>query len=59
MSTIIHGLTKKVIRNKKNAFFKGARGSIAQTEIKIFEANLKPKSGLTDVEGLSSVSLPI
>ncbi len=49
----IHGLTKKVIRNKKNAFLKGARGSLAQTEIKTAEANLKPKSGLTSVEGLS------
>ncbi|KAG4067345.1 hypothetical protein HA402_000336 [Bradysia odoriphaga] len=49
----IHGLTKKVIRNKKSAFLKGTRGSLAQTEIKTTEANLKSKSALTSVEGLS------
>lgn len=49
----IHGLTKKVIRSKKSAFLKGARGSLAQTEIKTTEANLKAKSTLTSVEGLS------
>lgn len=48
----IHGLTKKVIRNKKQAFLKGARGSLAQTEIKTTEDTVKPKS-LTSVEGLS------
>lgn len=29
----IHGLTMKVIRNKKNAFKMGTRGSLARTEI--------------------------
>ncbi|KAJ6648810.1 Cytochrome P450 4g15 [Pseudolycoriella hygida] len=47
----IHGLTKKVIRNKKNAFMQGTRGSLAQTEIKTSEANLKAK--MESVEGLS------
>lgn len=49
----IHGLTKKVIRSKKDAFAKGTRGSLAETEIKTTEANLKPANGLTSVEGLS------
>lgn len=49
----IHGLTKKVIRSKKDAFAKGTRGSLAETEIKTAEANLKPTNGLTSVEGLS------
>lgn len=49
----IHGLTKKVIRNKKDAFAKGSRGSLAQTEIRTAEANLKPSNNLTSVEGLS------
>lgn len=49
----IHGLTKKVIRSKKAAFAKGTRGSLAETEIKTAEANLKPTNGLTSVEGLS------
>lgn len=49
----IHGLTKKVIRSKKSAFLKGTRGSLAQTEIKTTEANLKSKAALTSVEGLS------
>ncbi|KAL7745339.1 hypothetical protein ACLKA6_015357 [Drosophila palustris] len=31
---IIHGLTTKVIRSKKAAFEKGARGSLAQSELK-------------------------
>lgn len=49
----IHGLTKKVIRSKKEAFSKGTRGSLAETEIKTKEANLAPPKGLTSVEGLS------
>lgn len=49
----IHELTKKVIRSKKDAFVKGTRGSLAETEIKTAEANLKPSNGLTSVEGLS------
>lgn len=51
--SIIHGLTKKVIRSKKEAFSKGTRGSLADTEIKTKEANLAPPKGLTSVEGLS------
>lgn len=49
----IHGLTKKVIRSKKDAFAKGTRGSLAETSIKTTEANLNPASGLNSVEGLS------
>lgn len=49
----IHSLTKKVIKNKKEAFSKGTRGSLAETQIKTLEANLKPANGLTSVEGLS------
>ena len=49
----IHSLTKKVIKHKKEAFSKGTRGSLAETEIKTLEANLKPATGLTSVEGLS------
>lgn len=49
----IHGLTKKVIRSKKEAFSKGTRGSLAETEIRTKEANLAPPKGLTSVEGLS------
>uniref|UniRef100_A0A182IJ93 Uncharacterized protein n=1 Tax=Anopheles atroparvus TaxID=41427 RepID=A0A182IJ93_ANOAO len=51
----IHSLTKKVIRNKKAAFDKGTRGSLAITSIKTSELE-KPKgdAGKTStVEGLS------
>ncbi|XP_055840918.1 cytochrome P450 4g15 [Episyrphus balteatus] len=51
---IIHGLTTKVIRNKKEAFAKGTRGSLATTS-KSFEAfnfQLDSKKS-TVVEGLS------
>uniref|UniRef100_A0A182SI15 Uncharacterized protein n=1 Tax=Anopheles maculatus TaxID=74869 RepID=A0A182SI15_9DIPT len=51
----IHSLTKKVIRNKKAAFDKGTRGSLATTSINTSEIE-KPKSdaGKTStVEGLS------
>ncbi|XP_035895706.1 cytochrome P450 4g15 [Anopheles stephensi] len=52
----IHSLTKKVIRNKKAAFDKGTRGSLATTSINTSEIAEKPKSdaGKTStVEGLS------
>lgn len=52
---IIHGLTKKVIRNKKDAFKNGARGSLAQTSIATGNGNgnaMKNNKSLT-VEGLS------
>uniref|UniRef100_A0A182LRX0 Uncharacterized protein n=1 Tax=Anopheles culicifacies TaxID=139723 RepID=A0A182LRX0_9DIPT len=51
----IHSLTKKVIRNKKAAFDKGTRGSLATTSITTSDIE-KPKSdtGKTStVEGLS------
>ncbi|XP_053665507.1 cytochrome P450 4g15 [Anopheles marshallii] len=51
----IHSLTKKVIRNKKAAFDKGTRGSLATTEINTSEIE-KPKSDIgktNTVEGLS------
>lgn len=51
----IHSLTKKVIRNKKAAFDKGTRGSLAITSINTSEIE-KPKgdAGKTStVEGLS------
>ncbi|XP_063705039.1 cytochrome P450 4g15 [Culicoides brevitarsis] len=47
----IHGLTKKVIRNKKDAFAKGTRGSLAQTSIKTEDS--KVVKNTTVVEGLS------
>lgn len=49
---IIHGLTKKVIRNKKAAFKEGTRGSLAKTSINTVEMN-KNSSKVTSVEGLS------
>lgn len=49
----IHGLTKKVIKNKKEAFSKGARGSLATTTIKTDDVKPKPVKNLTSVEGLS------
>lgn len=54
----IHGLTMKVIRNKKNAFKQGARGSLARTEIntKGFGNGLedfRSNGSTTTVEGLS------
>lgn len=51
----IHGLTMKVIRNKKNAFKMGARGSLARTEIntKGFGTGLEQFRSTTTVEGLS------
>ncbi|XP_050074518.1 cytochrome P450 4g15 [Anopheles maculipalpis] len=51
----IHSLTKKVIRNKKAAFDKGTRGSLATTSINTSEIE-KPKSDASKtstVEGLS------
>ncbi|XP_049301341.1 cytochrome P450 4g15 [Anopheles funestus] len=51
----IHSLTKKVIRNKKAAFDKGTRGSLATTSINTSEIE-KPKSDIgktSTVEGLS------
>ena len=50
---IIHGLTKKVIRNKKDAFQQGARGSLARTEIQTHEQNGKANKSTDSVEGLS------
>lgn len=47
----IHGLTKKVIRNKKEAFVKGTRGSLATTSIKTDDN--KAVKNTTVVEGLS------
>lgn len=47
----IHGLTKKVIQNKKDAFAKGARGSLATTSIKTDDA--RAVKNTTVVEGLS------
>lgn len=52
----IHSLTKKVIKSKREAFAKGTRGSLAQTEfIKPEEKLEKPKKEMntTTVEGLS------
>lgn len=52
----IHGLTMKVIRNKKNAFKMGTRGSLARTEIntKGFGEGLESfRTTTTTVEGLS------
>lgn len=52
---VIHSLTKKVIKNKKEAFSQGTRGSLATPEID--ETNVKPKEVYTKkttvVEGLS------
>lgn len=49
---IIHGLTKKVIKNKRAAFKQGTRGSLATTTIKT--DNIKVKSNKqTSVDGLS------
>lgn len=51
----IHSLTKKVIRNKKAAFDKGTRGSLATTSINTSEIE-KPKGDISKtstVEGLS------
>lgn len=52
---IIHGLTTKVIRSKKNAFITGARGSLAKTEIntKGFGQGIEEFRTTTTVEGLS------
>lgn len=52
---IIHGLTTKVIRNKKNAFKTGTRGSLAKTEIntKGFGQGIEEFRTTTTVEGLS------
>lgn len=51
---IIHGLTSKVIRNKKEAFAKGTRGSLAQTSksSELFNFQVDSKVS-TVVEGLS------
>lgn len=51
----IHGLTMKVIRNKKNAFKMGARGSLARTEIntKGIGDGIEEFRSTTTVEGLS------
>lgn len=51
--SVIHGLTKKVIRNKKEAFSKGTRGSLATTSIKTEEIKPKDIKNTTVVEGLS------
>lgn len=54
---VIHSLTKKVIKSKKEAFSKGTRGTLAETEfIKPEEKVEKPKEEIkktTTVEGLS------
>ncbi|XP_037805681.1 cytochrome P450 4g15 [Lucilia sericata] len=60
---IIHGLTKKVIKNKKEAFTKGTRGSLAQYEWtkdgELITESLKSNGvngkneKVTSVEGLS------
>lgn len=50
---IIHSMTKKVIRDKKSAFSKGTRGSLASTDIKTKEASLPAPKAQTSVEGLS------
>lgn len=47
---IIHGLTKRVIKSKKEAYQKGTRGSLATTNIRTETS--KTSSGAT-VEGLS------
>jgi cytochrome P450 family 4 len=49
----IHGLTKKVIKNKKVAFSKGARGSLATTSIKTDDIKQHDNKSTTVVEGLS------
>lgn len=49
----IHGLTTKVIRNKRNAFKMGARGSLARTEIETLHEAANGKVSDTSVEGLS------
>lgn len=48
---VIHGLTKKVIKSKKEAFAKGTRGTLATTTIKT--EDMKKTNNLTSVEGLS------
>lgn len=52
---VIHGLTTKVIRNKKAAFKTGARGSLARTNIQTQEATTNQSNNTKDtsVEGLS------
>ena len=51
---IIHGLTTRVIKDKKSAFAKGARGSLAEVsrEFKPYDIDIKSKKTST-VEGLS------
>lgn len=52
---IIHGLTRRVIKSKKEAFKNGIRGSLAITDIKTISEE-KPKIRIKDkdsVEGLS------
>lgn len=50
---VIHGLTRKVIKHKKEAFKKGIRGSLALTDIKTTEAKAKSLNNASVVEGLS------
>lgn len=53
---VIHGLTKRVIRSKKEAFQKGNRGSLAQTKITTTSdnnGNVVQNGKAPPVEGLS------
>lgn len=53
---VIHGLTKRVIRSKKEAFQRGTRGSLAQTKISTTSdsnGNVLRNGKATSVEGLS------
>ncbi|GAB0093382.1 Cytochrome P450 4g15 [Sergentomyia squamirostris] len=51
---IIHGLTKRVITSKKEAFKNGTRGSLAETNIKTESSGTaKSRPDTTTVEGLS------
>lgn len=50
---VIHGLTKKVIKNKKEAFEKGIRGSIAEVPKELKTEKVDKTEAKTVVEGLS------
>lgn len=50
---VIHGLTKRVIKSKTDAFKKGTRGSLATTTIKTENTGNTINRNVTSVEGLS------
>lgn len=49
----IHNLTKKVIKNKKEAFSKGTRGSLAKPSIKVQEEKPVKTLKTSTIEGMS------